>query len=256
MMNRDKKTEYLRYDNRAKVLLEKETIFAEPVSKPGSAEIPLVFRQPYLFYEQCVRQYVKTDHDVLEIGSGTGLHTYVLSQTGARVVATDISSHSLKVLSQKIGSGGVETVVADMESIPVKDGSFDVVTSAGSLSYGNPDMVDQEIKRILRPGGSFICVDSLNHNPVYRFNRWLHYVKGDRSKSTLCRMPTLDRIRSISGGFEKADIYFFGSASFLMPMCIRLMGEKGASQFSETVDRLVQVRKAAFKFVLVALGKI
>lgn len=231
------------------------TSTVESAAVLGSLAIPRIFRAPYIHYEQCIRRYVSQDKDVLELGSGTGLHTYALTQTGARVVASDISSYSLEVLAQRI-RGGVKTRVADMDSLPFEADSFDVIAIAGSLSYGDPDIVDAEVRRVLRPGGTFICVDSLNHNPIYRFNRWFDYLRGGRTKSTLLRMPTMERIQSISRGFKSADVRFFGAVNYLMPVLARIIGQSHAAKVSGAVDRLVHVRRAAFKFVLVACGRL
>lgn len=253
-MNNDKNTEHLRYDKRAQSLLMTGAATDESVTIIGSMAVPPIYRAPYIYYEQCIRRYISKDYDVLELGSGTGLHTYALTQTGARVVASDISSHSLEVLSQRIS--GVKTSVADMEHLPFEEHSFDVVASAGSLSYGDPALVNAEIRRVLRPGGIFICVDSLNHNPVYRLNRWLHYKRAERTQSTLLYMPTMERIQSISKGFKDTDVNFFGAVSYVMSVLARIIGQDQAAKVSDTVDRLVRVRRAAFKFVLVARGRL
>jgi len=253
-MNNDKQIECLRYDARAQSILATQSSSVEIVSTFGASAISSIFRAPYIYYEQCIRNYITQDHDVLEIGSGTGLHTYALAQTGAWVVASDISRHSLEVLSQRIG--GVATQVADMASLPFADNTFDVVNCAGSLSYGEPDSVDSEIRRVLRPGGIFLCVDSLNHNPIYRFNRYFHCVKGDRTKSTVLRMPTLQRIQLISQGFKSAEVRFFGAVTYLMPVLASIVGPSNAAKVSDAVDRLLRVRRAAFKFVLVAIGRL
>jgi len=100
-MGNDKKIECLRYDVRAQSLLEEGRANYEYAPVLGSLTVPPIFRAPYIYYEQCIQRYINKDHDVLELGAGTGLHTYVLMQTGARVVASDISSNSLKVLSQR-----------------------------------------------------------------------------------------------------------------------------------------------------------
>lgn len=254
MQQKDKQNECLRYDARAQSLLESENHAFDAIPDFGSLTVPLIYRAPYIYYEQCIRNIIKQERDVLEIGSGTGLHTYALMQTGARVVASDISSHSLEVLSKRLGRG-VKTSVADMEKLPFEDSSFDVVASAGSLSYGDPALVDAGVRRVLRPGGVFICVDSLNHNPIYRLNRWLHYKKGERTQSTLFHMPTMARIEAISRGFEQTDVRYFGSISFLMPVLARIVGENRAAAVSDYVDKLVNVRRAAFKFVMVAKGR-
>lgn len=249
-MDSDKQIEFLRYDDRARASLEEDTHKVGITAGAGSLAIPLVYRAPYSYYEQCISQHITQHHDVLELCSGTGLHTYMLTQTGARIVASDISSRSLTVLAQRIK--GVTTQVADIEALPFKSNSFDVVAIAGSLSYGEPKLVDAEVRRVLRPGGIFICVDSLNHNPIYRFNRWFHYLRGARTKSTLLRMPTIERIQSISEGFNSVDIRFFGSVSYLMPVYTFITGQNRAAKLSDAVDRMVNVCRSAFKFVLVA----
>lgn len=252
-MNDDKTTEHKRYDARAQSLLLAGNATVETYPAFGSLAMPPIFRAPYIYYEQCIGRYISQNHDVLELCSGTGLHTYALIRTGARVVASDISSHALEALSQRIG-GGVITRVADMESLPFESNSFDVIAIAGSLSYGDPDLVYAEIRRVLRPGGVFLCVDSLNHNPIYKFNRWLHYRRGLRTKSTLLWMPTMERIESISRGFDNIDVRFFGAVSYLMPLLARIIGQNYAAKVSDAIDRLVHVRRSAFKFVLVACG--
>ena len=193
---------------------------------------------------------------MLELGAGSGLHTWALVQTGAVVTATDISPNALKLLKQRIVKAGwhVNTQVPDMESLPFEDASFDLVSCAGSLSYGEPGRVNSEIRRVLRSGGTLICVDSLNHNPVYRINRWLHYLRGNRSKSTLKRMPDLARINTLGDGFSNVNAYYFGAFGFAMPVLARLLGDGIAQAASDRVDQLIGVKRLAFKFVLVAQG--
>lgn len=139
-----------------------------------------------------------------------------------------------------------------MEKLPFPDSSFDVVVSAGSLSYGDVVLVMNELKRILRPGGVFICVDSLNHNPIYKLNRWVHYVRGNRTISTLERMPTVELIQLYGDLFKVEELKFFGSISWLMPLVNLFFKESIAAELSNGFDGFVKVRRSAFKFVMVA----
>ena len=151
-MINDKEKEYLRYDRRAQSLLRSGVSILASPSTLGSSAISPIFRAPYNYYERSIKRYVSRDHDVLELCSGAGLHTYVLIQAGARVVATDISKKCLEVLARRMDGSVVETRVADMESLPFRAKCFDVVSIAGGLSYGDPALVDAEIRRVLRPG--------------------------------------------------------------------------------------------------------
>lgn len=254
MTEDDKSVELHRYDSRALSQINgNQRVDEVPL---GSKIIPAYLSTPYIFYEQKIAELIQPNQRVLELGAGSGLHTLALIQTGAQITASDISPNSLKLLKQKFKNvrGNLRTEVADIESLPFDDASFDVIAIAGSLSYGDPYMVDAEIKRVLRPGGMFICVDSLNHNPIYCANRWIHYMRGNRTKSTLKRMPDLARIRSLGHGFSGVNVRFFGSISYAMPVVARLIGDNLAQTASDRIDQFVSVRRSAFKFVLVAQG--
>ena len=166
----DKQIEHNRYDVRAG--RELETFSAENMSKLGAQLFAEYLRTPYLYFESVLQSQLNGEHKVLEIGAGAGQHTDILVKSGADVTATDISGNSLKLLQQRIKQQlnlDVATKVADMEKLPFDDNSFDYVVCAGSLSYGDPQTVNAEFKRVLKPGGSIVCVDSLNHNPIYRW---------------------------------------------------------------------------------------
>ncbi len=255
----DKIADVSRYDARARDLLAShhEGQGGER-SETGAASIKAIFRAPYLVYEQCVRKVIRPEHEVLELGAGIGIHTKVLLETGATVTATDLSPSALTVLQRNLGllgGGRLRTRVADLEALPFEDASFDIVACAGSLSYGDPKVVDAEVRRVLKPGGALVCVDSLNHNPIYRLNRWMQYLRGARTRSTLVRMPTIARLQSIAGHFESADVRYFGAVLWAMPVVARITGQERAASLSDACDRLLRTKRLAFKFVLVAQGR-
>ena len=252
MMDQDKSIERDRYDSRAQAQLQ-QAHGMRPAGALGSEQVLAYLRAPYIHYEAQIRRLLRPGMRALELGAGTGTQTAVLVASGADVVASDISPHSLALLARGLGPlARLQTVVADMESLPFDAKSFDVVVSAGSLSYGAPERVDREIRRVLRTGGAFIGVDSLNHNPVYRFNRWLQFVRGRRSRSTIERMPDIARIEALADGFTEVQVQYFGALSFAMPALARVIGEGGAARISDRFDILSGTRKAAFKFVLTA----
>lgn len=243
----DKATEFSRYEGRARI---------EQPAGEGSGSFEPHLRAPYRFYEESIARIVRPEHEVLELGAGTGVHTGALLRTGARVTTLDISPAALDALAKRHPAGvRLRTQAGDMEALPFPDGSFDVVACAGALSYGDPATVDAGVRRVLRPGGAVIFVDSLNHNPIYRLNRWSHYLRGHRTRSTLLRMPTLGRIQSIAGHFEKVEIRFFGGLTWAMPLVARIAGPVKAASLSDAFDRMANVRRSAFKFVLVAQGR-
>ena len=249
MLNSDKKIEFNRFEKRAKKLLQnKSNDFLN-----GSESMPEYLRPPYLFYEKSIHQLIKSSDNILEIGSGVGLHTHSLLKTGSNVIASDISKKSLEVLEQRFSkASNLQTVVADIENLPFSDNTFSVVICAGSLSYGKEVLVDSEIRRVLVPRGKFICVDSLNNNPIYRINRYFHYRKFERSKMTLENMPTVKRIKKLKKHFHIRELRFYGSISYLMPLISKLSNDKIAKKISNFIDKIFKIKCSAFKFVLVA----
>ena len=216
--------------------------------------IARVLGAPYSFYEFLLQKELNSQSVVLEIGSGTGEFTEVLLRSGAKVVATDISKRSLELLRSRYPEQlNLSTIVCDMEALAFPDGMFDVVASAGSLSYGDNQLVLKNITRLLKRGGCFVCVDSLNHHPLYRINRYIHFLRGNRSYSTLQRMPTIELIIKYQvalGGVS--NVYYFGSLSWLIMFFAKMGLESFWSDFSDRFDRILRVRRSAFKFVLFA----
>lgn len=247
----DKELERLRYDGRAKKTRERSQ--PESGAKCGVASVRNVFNSPYVFYDSLLVQVLKPDLVVLEIGSGTGEFTEVLLRSGANVIASDISAESLELLRITYSNyNKLQIYNCDMEHLPFADETFDVITSAGSLSYGDNKLVMHHIQRLLKPGGYFVCVDTLNHNPLYRLNRYLRYLKGERTRSTLMRMPTVELISNyISALGGPSNVKYFGSVSWLMGPLSHFCNEEWLSDLSDRIDRLFRIRKSAFKFVLI-----
>jgi len=215
----DKQIEHDRYNDRANDLLNLKRVEGLPPS--GSKCFPDYLRVPYVYFESVLKEKLNADHKVLEIGAGTGHHTEVLVESGASVIATDISDNSRLVLQKRLKySSGIDVSikVADMENLPFKDNFFDFVVSAGSLSYGNNDRVRNEVYRLLKCGGEFICIDSLNRNIFYILNRWIHFLRGTRTKSTLQRMPLLSLIENYEQKFGNCKAEFFGSIVWASPI--------------------------------------
>jgi ubiquinone/menaquinone biosynthesis C-methylase UbiE len=223
----------------------------------GAASVPRVLRAPYTAYERAILATLRPGMRILELGSGTGRHSVVLAGSGSEVTCTDVSAGALALLSKRMSSLGrtVRVVPAPMEATPFPDSTFDLAASAGSLSYADPMRLDPELVRILKPGGSFICVDSLNHNPVYRLNRWVHWrIRGNRTRSTLLRMPTLTRMEQLGHRFERWSLRGFGAWSWIWTPMSRIIGHGLAARCNDACDGLPGSRRLSFKFVFEAHG--
>ena len=219
----------------------------------GGVDLAPEFRAPYKVYDAWIRKGVRPGDIVLELGSGSGRHTVTLTESGAFVVALDVSLTSLQACSVRTAGLSVP-VCGNIERLPLADSTVDVVACAGSLSYGEPSRVNGEVFRVLRPGGSLILVDSLNHNAAYRLNRWIHYRRGDRTASTLERMPTVARISDLVANFDEFSFYTHGSYLYLQPILKRILGEDRALRFDAALESRWPSKRGAFKFVVWARG--
>lgn len=250
----DKNKEAARYEERAKNILSSiENIEVVNELVDNSSLLPLYIKKPYDHYHNLLAKHLHGNSKALEICSGTGMHTGNLVRMGGNVFATDISFSSLSVLVNNYrSSDNIRAIAADMEFLPFENCSFDVVASAGGLSYGDWDKVLEEIFRVIRPGGVFICVDSLNHNPIYRINRYMHYLLGDRTHTVNNRIPSLSMINKYRSKYANVSLSYFGSVTWLAPLISKITSEKYAANLSDKIDSIVKVKRSAFKFVMLA----
>tara|TARA_Y100000389_G_scaffold190193_1_gene214793 strand:- start:7373 stop:8125 length:753 start_codon:yes stop_codon:yes gene_type:complete len=247
--NSDKTIEKERYNSRALNSVSNAT-------KLNISSLPRFLQSPYICYQEYLSKILTKDLKILEIGSGMGENTGILIDSGAYVTVTDISADSLVFFKRAYNKNdNIRTVVADMEKLPFKSKTFDLVCSAGSLSYGDHKLVRDEINRVLKPNGFFVCIDSLNHNYIYKINRFIHYLRGNRTKSVIKRMPSMRLINFYEQIFSIEKINFFGSITWLHPILSIFIGNNSFAFFSDWFDKFINVRKSAFKFVLVLKKK-
>jgi SAM-dependent methyltransferase len=93
---------------------------------------------------------------VLEIGCGDGSMIELLAARGAKAQGTDASSSGIERCLQKGLSAQCLDVSTD--GVPFPNDSFDVVISLETFEHlMNPYYALQEVRRVLRPAGRFIC---------------------------------------------------------------------------------------------------
>lgn len=131
---------------------EKATIWDETIAEKDTAKLE----------RMAARLGIKAGSIVLDVGTGTGVFLpYLLNGVGksGRIIALDIAEEMLQTARTKSFDGNVAYLQADVISIPVRDGLFDVVVCYSSFPhFQNKPAVLGEIHRVTRPGGRlFIC---------------------------------------------------------------------------------------------------
>lgn len=104
------------------------------------------------------------DKQVLDIGAGTGRLSLQLVKGGAQVMALDVSAKMLELIKRK--NKKIQTTVADAESLPFDNGSFDVVTAAFLVVHlKDPTRFFDEVYRVLKDGGRFVVTNINQKDP-------------------------------------------------------------------------------------------
>ena len=104
--------------------------------------------------------------DVLELGPGPGRTTEVLHGMTARYTAVELDTALAAALGRRLGGTNVRVVQASATRLPLPSARFSDVLSLTMLhhvpSAAEQDAVFREAARVLRPGGLFRGVDSLD----------------------------------------------------------------------------------------------
>jgi demethylmenaquinone methyltransferase/2-methoxy-6-polyprenyl-1,4-benzoquinol methylase len=105
---------------------------------------------------------------ILDIATGTGDLALMMSTLAPeKIIGLDISEGMLSVGKEKISKAQlndkIEMVVGDSEDIPYADNTFDAITvSFGVRNFANLDKGLGEIRRVLKPGGILVILETSN----------------------------------------------------------------------------------------------
>jgi demethylmenaquinone methyltransferase/2-methoxy-6-polyprenyl-1,4-benzoquinol methylase len=125
-----------------------------------------------------VRSGILEGECVLDVCSGTGELAFLLARrVGPRgsVTGSDFCEEMLDRARHKKGNNhaNLSFILSDTKRLPFRDGTFDAVTvSFGMRNIPDTSLALQEIDRVLRPGGKFVCLELTR--PRYRWFRFLY----------------------------------------------------------------------------------
>jgi SAM-dependent methyltransferase len=110
---------------------------------------------------------------VVDIGSGGGFDVFIAAQQvgpEGQVVGIDMTPEMLdksRQTAREMGLSNVEFREGLIEEMPVEDGWADVVISNGVINLcADKELVFDEIRRVLKPGGRLQFADIANGAPV------------------------------------------------------------------------------------------
>lgn len=108
----------------------------------------------------------KNPENVLDIATGTGDLAISLAEKGlTNITGLDLSEGMLKVGRQKVKNKNLEDKIemkqGDSETISFSDNHFDVICVAfGVRNFENLEKGLSEIYRVLKPGGTFVVLET------------------------------------------------------------------------------------------------
>ena len=107
----------------------------------------------------------RANKSLLDLAGGTGDITFGwLGKGGGPAILSDINAAMLSVGRDRAFNrgfaSGLSFVVADAENLPLPDRCVDTVSMAfGLRNCTDKDAVLREARRVLRPGGRFVCLE-------------------------------------------------------------------------------------------------
>ncbi len=125
---------------------------------------------------------LRGDERVLDVATGGGHTALAFAPHVREVVATDLTERMLAAAAaflEKSGARNVRTELADAESLPYPDRSFDVVTCRiAPHHFAAPQRFVHEAARVLREGGRLLLDDNMAPEEeeldtfMNRFEKW------------------------------------------------------------------------------------
>ena len=152
---------------------------------------------------------------VLDLGCRDGALSSVYAE-GNSLVGLDADREALAE-AEKLG---IETRWADLdEPLPFEDASFDVAVAGELLEHlRDPQRVVGEVRRVLRPGGTFVA----SVPNAYRLKNRIRFLLGRKPEDdpTHLQMFSAGEVRSLLAGFDEPQLHFI--AGRLVPVHARL----------------------------------
>jgi trans-aconitate methyltransferase len=91
---------------------------------------------------------------ILDLGCGDGQLTQRIAASGAQVLGVDASAEMVRAARER----GVEAELANAESLPFHEATFDAVFSNAALHWvRDQDAMLRQVHRALKPGGRFVA---------------------------------------------------------------------------------------------------
>jgi ubiquinone/menaquinone biosynthesis C-methylase UbiE len=139
----------------------KERRFWDRFANYYDSFIDKVFKKTYKTILENIDSDLNISHNVLEIGTGTGIIPFSICSKVSSIVATDISPEMVRIANQKLKRLKIKNIdfqIQDSYNLTFPDKSFDIVIASNLLHLlYEPEKPIAEIKRVMKDTGIFIA---------------------------------------------------------------------------------------------------
>jgi SAM-dependent methyltransferase len=165
----------------------------------------------------CQKALIGPDKFIIEIGCGTGFFTEKFAQTGAKIMAIDISNDLLAIAKAKrIPGEKVRFIAGRFEDCEIA-GPVDAIIGSSVLHHLDVTATLAKIRKLLKPGGIMVFAEPNMLNPIIVLQKnipWLKKRMGDSPDETAFVRWGLKR-QLKSAGFSEIEIL---PRDWLLPM--------------------------------------
>ena len=145
--------------------------FEEPLKLKSKDEINQYSLQ---LYHYLVSGFDVTCSEILEVGSGRGGGAKYIDEylKPKKIIGLDIAHNAVSLSNKNHSSNRLQFIQGNAENLPFPNASFDVVINVESChAYGSVPAFLKEVKRVLKPGGYFLCADMRCPNGMQTLKR-------------------------------------------------------------------------------------
>jgi len=214
----------------------------------------------YQYFRKLIEKNIKPGMKVLDYGCGHGMHSILPAKLGAEVYGIDISDESLRIARQRAIREGVSEktkfINMDGEAMAFENNYFDIVIDGGTFSSIDINKALPELRRVLKPKGLLIGIETFGHNPLANFKRWLNKKSGFRTEWAATHIFKNKDLKNAQKYFTLREVKYFHLFSMFIFPFRKLPGARQIFKICDRIDsamfmRIPLIKKMAFKVVFV-----
>jgi len=204
-------------------------------------------------------QYVKDwiaaeakDKIFLDYACGNGGNALFAARSGSELsLGFDISEVSIKNARKAATETGLSNKIrffqADAENTGLPDNSIDTIVCTGMLHHLDLSFAFPELRRILKPGGKILALESIDYNPLIKlYRKMTPDMRTEWEKAHILRLSDL---KFASYFFNVREIYYWhvtGYVSGKIPWLYPLL-----DNLDKVLEKMPYVQRMAWIFTFV-----